>query len=131
MDYTSHEGNLGHVDTGWFGGRRGCIGWRVVMVLGRMSVRVTIKSPIDVVSFNIMKRIQPQFAPLDIKPSAVGVAVPIAETDLQFRGCDDVVIRRRFDQRLKYGQEVTNPLERREIDRPELAGTVVLAHTAS
>jgi hypothetical protein len=95
------------------------------MNLGRVCVRVTIEAPIDIVGIDVMERIHPQFAPLDIEPSALGIGEPIAETDLQFRGSDDVVVRRFVDERFEVEPEVTNPLECRKIDRPELAGAVV------
>ena len=85
------------------------------MHLGRVCTRVAIEAPIDVVAIDVVKRIHPEFAPLDIEPSALGVAQPIAETELQFRGGDDVVVRRFVDERLEAEPEVANPLERREI----------------
>jgi hypothetical protein len=92
---------------------------------------MAVKSPVDVVAVDVVKRIHPQFTPLDIEPSAVGVAEPIAETDLQFRGSDDVIVPRGVDERFEFEPEVTNPLECRKIDWSELAGAVVVAHTAS
>ncbi|ERG97753.1 MAG: hypothetical protein J07HQX50_01781, partial [Haloquadratum sp. J07HQX50] len=88
--------------------------------LGRVGVRVAIEAPVDVVAIDVVKRIHPQFAPLDIEPSALCVAKPIAETDLQFRGGDDIVVRCFVDERFEFEPAVTNPLERREIDRTEL-----------
>src|SRR6056297_2929715 len=96
------------------------------MTLGRVCVWVAIETPVDVVAIDVMKRIHPQFAPLDIEPSALGISKSVAETELQFRRRDDIIVRRCFDERLKVEPEVANPLECREIDRPELAGTVVL-----
>ena len=101
------------------------------MDLGRVCIRVAIEAPVDVVAIDVVKRIHPQFAPLDIESRSVSVAEPVSEVDLQFRGGDDVIVRRCVDERLKLDPEVTNPLESREIDRPEFAGTVVVAHTAS
>ena len=131
MDGTGNERDLGHVDTGRFGVH--CPGVRRGMKvdLGRVCVRVAIEAPVDAVAIDVVERIHPEFAPLDIEPSALGVAQPIAEADLQFRGRDDVVVRRVVDERFEFEPQVTNPLERREIDRPELAGTVVAVHTAS
>jgi hypothetical protein len=101
------------------------------MDLIRVCVRVAIEAPIDVVAIDEVERIHPGFAPLDIEPSALGIGEPIAETDLQFRGSDDIVVRCGVNEWFEVEPEVTNPLERREIDRPELAGAVVAAHTAS
>jgi len=92
---------------------------------------VAIEAPVDVVTIDVVKRIHPQFAPLNIEPRAGGVAEAVAERDPEFCGCDDVIVRRFIDQGLKFDPEITNPLERREIDRSELAGAVVPTHTAS
>ncbi len=102
------------------------------MNLGRVCIRVAIKAPVDVVTIDVVERIHPQFALLDIDPSALSVAQPIVETDLQFRGGDDIVVRCGVNERFEFELEVTNPLERRKIDRPEFAGAVVgvIAHTA-
>jgi len=40
-----------------------------------------------------MGRTHPQFVPLDIEPSALGIGWPVTETDLQFRGSGDIVVR--------------------------------------
>ena len=63
------------------------------ITLGRVCVRVAIDAPVDVVAIGVMERIHPQFAPLDIESRALGIDEPIAETELQFRGSDDVVVR--------------------------------------
>jgi hypothetical protein len=88
---------------------------------------VAIETPVDVVAIDVMERIHPQFAPLDVEPSALGIGEPIAETDLQFRRGDDALIRCFVNEGVEVEPAVTNPLERREIDRPELAGPVVVA----
>ena len=67
------------------------------MDFGRVCIRVPIESPVDVFAIDVMKRIHPQFAPLDIESRSVGVSKAVAETDLQFRGCDDVIVRRCVD----------------------------------
>ena len=82
MDSTGHERHLAHGDTGRFGSSRGCI-WRgMKMVLGGVCIRVAIESPVDVVAIHVVKRLHPQFAPLDIESRSIGVADPISETDL-------------------------------------------------
>jgi hypothetical protein len=101
------------------------------MDLRGVCIRVPVEAPIDVIVIDVMERIHPQFTPLDIEPSALGVTDSVIETDLEFCGGDNVVVRRGVDEWFKLEPEVTNPLERRKIDWPELTGTVILAHTAS
>jgi hypothetical protein len=59
------------------------------MNLGRVGVRVAIEASVDVIAIDVVERIHPQFAPLDIEPSALGVAEPVSEADPQFRWGDD------------------------------------------
>jgi len=92
------------------------------MDLGRVCVQVAIETPVDVVAIDVMERIHPEFAPLDLEPSALGIGEPIAETDPQFRGGDGVVVRCFVDGRFEVEPQVTNPPEGRKIDRSELAG---------
>ena len=80
------------------------------MNLGGVGIRMAVKSPVDIVAIDVVKRIHPQFAPLDIEPSAVGVAEAVAERDLQFRRRNDVIVRRGVDQGLKFDPEITNSL---------------------
>jgi hypothetical protein len=81
--------------------------------LGGVRIRMAIESPVEARSINVVKRIHPQLAPLNIESSGVGVTKSVRKGDLEFRRCDDVIVCRRFDQRLKLEPKVTNPLERR------------------
>ena len=101
------------------------------MDFGRVCIWVAIEAPIDVLAVHVVERIHPKVTPLNIEPSALGVAQPIAETDLQFRGSADIVVRCGVNEWFEVKPQVTNPLEGREIDRPELASTVVTAQRAS
>ena len=83
------------------------------MDLGRVCVQVAIEPPVDVVAIDVMERIHPEFAPLDLEPSALGIGEPIAETDPQFRGSDGVVVRCFVDGRF----EVEPPRIRRRAGR--------------
>jgi hypothetical protein len=99
--------------------------------LGRACIRVTIESPVDIRAIDVVKRIHSPFAPLDIESRGVSVSEAVGETDLQFRGCDDVIVRYCIGQRFEFEPEITNTLEGRQIYRTELTGTVSVAHTAS
>ena len=97
------------------------------VALGRMCVRVTVESPVDIRTIDVVKRIHSPFTPLDIESRGVSVSEAIGETDLQFRRCDDVIVRYCIGQRFEFEPEITNTLEGRQIDWAELTGTVSVA----
>ena len=64
------------------------------MDLRGVCIRVPIDPPVDVVAIDGVKRIHPQFTPLDIESSAVGVTKAVTEPDPEFCRRDDVIVRR-------------------------------------